>query len=65
MVSMKIWIYRPDKEALERQINKNFTYNCNNKSYWDCYDDEKENKAELKKLKEIRYKSICKTKIEA
>lgn len=61
---MDIWIYRPDKEAVERRINKNFTYNCRGKMYWDCYDERKEQKSEIKRLAEIRYKEIVNHRME-
>ena len=61
---MRIWIYRPDKEAMERRVNKNFVYTGKGKSYWDCFDDDKETKNEIKRLKEINYKELCRTKIE-
>lgn len=61
---MRVWIYRPDREALDRKINKNFVYTCKDKPYWDCFDDDKETKSEIKRLKEINYKELCRTKIE-
>lgn len=61
---MRIWIYRPDKEAMERRINKNFVYTGKGKPYWDCFDEAKETKSEIKRLKEINYKELCRTKIE-
>ena len=44
---MNIWIYRPDRESQERQINKNFVYNCHNIPYWAIFDAQNE----VKKLK--------------
>ena len=61
---MRIWIYRPDKEAMERRVNKDFVYTGKGKSYWDCFDEGKEIKNEIKRLKEINYKELCRTKIE-
>jgi hypothetical protein len=52
---MRVWIYRPDRELEARKINKDFCYNCNNKSYWDCFDEEKERRqAYLELLKKKR-----------
>lgn len=61
---MRIWIYRPDKEAMERRVNKDFVYTGKGKPYWDCLDEDKETKSEIKRLKEINYKELCRTKIE-
>lgn len=52
---MKVWIYRPDREAQDRKINRNYVYDCNNKPYWDCFDEEKERRqAYLELLKKKR-----------
>ena len=49
---------------MERRVNKNFVYTGKGKPYWDCFDEDKEIKNEIKRLKEISYKELCRTKIE-
>ena len=38
---LKIWIYRPDYEARERRMNKNFVYNARGERFFDVLDREK------------------------
>lgn len=61
---MKIWIYRPDREAQARQINKDFLYNCRNKPYWDCFDEERERKGKIKEIREDIRHRVLKSKME-
>jgi hypothetical protein len=61
---MKIWIYRPDRESLDRKINRNYLYNGRNESYFDCLDANNEIKKIKDEQQDKRLKKMLKVKME-
>lgn len=56
---MNIWIYRPDIEAAERKINKNFVYSVRGGKYYDVVDRKNMLKSQIDDVsKELRKKRL-------
>lgn len=61
---MRVWIYRPDRELEARKINKDFCYNCNNKPYWDWFDEEKAKGQAYVNRQKKKKVDVCKVRME-